>query len=119
MKLVRGQGLAKLIAHTEQERWLISCSYTHEGVISDIWYQDIVYFLLKDSFPNGMNSSQCRTLRKKCASYMLKDENLYQKNYEGLYLKCLNRDKAKKNYANSITGIVLGMDQQKLKFIRF
>ena len=40
MKLVRGQGLEKLIYHIEQERGIISCAYTHKGVISNIWYQE-------------------------------------------------------------------------------
>ena len=57
MKLVRGQGLAKLISHTEQAMRLVSCSYTHEGVIFGIGYQDIVYYLLQDTCLNGMNSS--------------------------------------------------------------
>ena len=42
MKLVRGKGLAKMIGHTEKDQGMVSCSYTHEGVIFDIWYEDIV-----------------------------------------------------------------------------
>ena len=58
MKLVRGQGLAKFISHTKQDQGLVLYAYTNESVISDFQYQDIVYFLLQDRCPNGMNGSQ-------------------------------------------------------------
>lgn len=57
MTLVRGQGLAKFIPHTVQDQGLVSYAYTNEGIISDVWYHDIVYFLLQDSCPDGMNGS--------------------------------------------------------------
>ena len=95
MTLVRGQGLAKLIAHTETDQNLISYAYTTEGIISDIWYQDIFYFLLQGKCHIGTNGSQQRALKTKCTSYMIKGGHLYQKNYEGIYLKCLNCEEAK------------------------
>ena len=58
MMLVRGQGLAKLISHTGVDQSLVSYAYTREGIIFDIWYQDIVYFLLQDKCSDGMNGSQ-------------------------------------------------------------
>ena len=46
MKLVRGKGLVKLISHTKQDQELVLHAYTNEGVILNVWYQDIVYFIL-------------------------------------------------------------------------
>ena len=36
MTLVRGQGLAKLIAHTRIDQNLVSYAYTSEGIILDV-----------------------------------------------------------------------------------
>ena len=77
MALVRGQGLAKFIANTGVDQSLVFYAYTNEGIISNIWYHDIVYFLLQGKCPNGMNGFQQRALRTKCTSYMLKDGHLY------------------------------------------
>ena len=77
MKLAREKGLEKLITHIEKEEGLISCSYTHEGIIFDVWYKDIVYYLLQDRFLYGMSSSKQRELRTKCDSYMLKEGHMY------------------------------------------
>ena len=38
MMLIRGYGLAKLIAHTAIDQSLVSYAYTSEGIISNVWY---------------------------------------------------------------------------------
>lgn len=45
MKLVRGQGLTKMIVENE-EQIMVSQVYTNENLIKDVWYQDIVFYLL-------------------------------------------------------------------------
>ena len=42
-----------------------------------------------------MNNSQRRGLKMKCESYILCDNKLYKRNYEGNYLKCLGGEEAK------------------------
>ena len=66
-----------------------------KGIIPNVWYQDIVYYLLQNKYPNGMNSSQCRGIKMKCESYMLQDRKLYKRNYEGIYFKCLECEEVK------------------------
>ena len=66
-----------------------------QGVITDVWYQDIIYYLLQNQYPSWMNRSQRRGLKIKCKSYVLHDRKLYKRNYEGIYLKCLGHDKVK------------------------
>lgn len=67
--------------------------YTDKGIVTDIWYQDMVYYLLQNYFPDGLNGSQQRALKNKSISYMLKNGKLYKCNYDGLYLRCLDRTK--------------------------
>lgn len=84
MKLVRGQGLTRMMVETKQG--LVCQMYTNEGIVTDIWYQDIVYYLLQNCSPDGLNGSQRRALKNKSISYMLKNGKLYKCNYDGLYL---------------------------------
>ena len=67
----------------------------NQGVVTDMWYQDIFYYLLQDQCPKWINSSQCRGLKMKYESYMLHDSKLYKRNYEGIYLKCLGHEESK------------------------
>ena len=98
MRLVRGQGLSKMMADNQVghekkckfnsqidennlKKMIVSQVDIDQGVVTDIWYQDIVYYLLQDQLSNWMNSSQCRGLKMKCDSYMLHDRKLYKRNY--------------------------------------
>ena len=67
----------------------------NQGVVAGVWYRDIVYYLLQDQCPRWMNSSQHRGLKMKCESYMLHDNKLCKRNYEGIYLKCLRCEEIK------------------------
>ena len=110
MRLVRGQGLSKIIVDNQdgdqkefkfdneidekdqKKKIVISQVDIDQVVVTDVWYQEIVYYLLQDQCPKWMNSSQRRGLKMKCKSYMLHDRKLYKRNYEGIYLKCLGHD---------------------------
>ena len=41
----------------DQKRMVVSQVDINQGVIIDVWYQDIVYYLLQNQFPKWMNSS--------------------------------------------------------------
>lgn len=88
MKLVRGQGLMKMMVQIEQG--LVCQVYTNEGLVTDVLYQDIFYYLLQNHYPEGLNGSQRRALKNKSSSYMIKNGKLYTCNYNGLYLYCLD-----------------------------
>ena len=64
----------------EKKRMLVSQVDVNQGVITDVWYQDIVYYLLQNRCPDWMNSSQRRGLKMKCESYQLLDNKLYKRN---------------------------------------
>ena len=74
MRLVRGQGLSKMIAdnqigdkkkfkfdsemnENDQKKMIVSQVDIDQGVVTDVWYQDIVYYLLQNQCPSWMNSS--------------------------------------------------------------
>ena len=112
MRLVRGQGLSKMILDNQdghekefkfdsetneddQSKMVISQVDIGQGVVTDVWYQVIVYYLLQDQCPSWMNISQHRGLKMKCESYMLHDRKFYKRNYEEIYLKFLGHDEAK------------------------
>jgi len=42
----------------DKKRMLVSQVDVDQGVIIDVWYQDIVYYLLQNRCPDWMNSSQ-------------------------------------------------------------
>ena len=93
MRLVRGKGLSKMMAknqdgdekefkfdnetnNDDQKKMVMSQVDINQGVVIDIWYQDIVYCLLQNQYPSQMNGSQCRGLKMKCESHMLHDRKL-------------------------------------------
>ena len=93
MNLVRGKGLLKMIVDNQiedenkfrfdgeiemedQNKIIVSQVDIDQGIIIDVWYQDIFYYLLQNQYPNWMNSSQHKGLKMKCESYMLYDRKL-------------------------------------------
>ena len=65
-----------------QKKIIVSQVDIDQGIIIDVWYQDIFYYLLQNQYPNGMNSSQHRGLKMKFESYILQDRKIYKRNYE-------------------------------------
>ena len=74
MKLVRGQGLTNMIVDNEigndneirfndeintdnQQKIVVSQVDIDQGIITDVCYHDIVYYLLQNQYPNRMSSS--------------------------------------------------------------
>ena len=75
MKLVSGQGLSKIMDDNQvgderkfrfdnetnvqdQEKMIVSQVDINQGVVTDVWYKDILYYLLQNQCPSWMNSSQ-------------------------------------------------------------
>ena len=62
----------------------------------DYWYQDLVHYLQEELLPEHWNSKQRRTLHLKSASYQIIDGILFRNNYDGVLLRCLEKEYAKK-----------------------
>lgn len=100
-KLIKGQGLAKLMAETNFQALDINQLDDEEELatpqISDAftqspWYYDICFVLLNLCAPTGLSRTKIRFLRMKSSNLCVIDGALFWKNYEGILLKCLTED---------------------------
>eukprot|EP00253_Pinus_taeda_P021623 PITA_21623 len=107
-KLVKGQGLAKLMAESnlhaldinliaalsdendEETPIQISEMFTHSP-----WNSDIIYVLKNLSTPPGMTRNKARTLKLKAAKFCILNSTLYWKDPGGVLLNCLVEEEEK------------------------
>eukprot|EP00253_Pinus_taeda_P027524 PITA_27524 len=108
-KLIKGQGLAKLMAETnlqvldinlitamsdeDEENPSVQVS---EIFLSSPWYADILYVLQHLSSPPGMPRNRSRTLKLKAAKFFILDSTLFWKDPGGMLLNCLVEEEAKR-----------------------
>jgi hypothetical protein len=111
-KLVKGQGLAKLLAESNCKALGVSftniCSKNQQAELSDgssqdnpplaecAWYKDIIHFLQELRPPDGMGKIKARALRLKAIRYCLIDQVLYWKDPLGVLLRCLDPQEAQR-----------------------
>jgi hypothetical protein len=111
-KLIKGQGLAKLLAeanckdlgvnliNTYSENQQAEQSDTNAQVNPPLagcpWYKDIIYFLQKLQPPDGMQKNKVRDLKLKSTKYCLIDQVLYWKDPLGVILRCVDPQEAKR-----------------------
>jgi hypothetical protein len=107
-KLVKGQGLARLLAESnfralgmnnaqEEEGWIdmneiddqIIENKIEDKFISSDWYKDIVTYLLTLKCPDELSSSKARTLKLHAVKYCISEKKLYWKDPLGFLLVCL------------------------------
>ena len=62
----------------------------------DSWYRDLVHYLQEGYFPEHWNSKQRRALHLKSTSYHIIDGVLFRNNYDGVLVRCLEQEDAKK-----------------------
>lgn len=123
VKIVQGQGLCELVvealenkegASKEPEAQSMECAQVEfreeplwinemlmcEGVTLEALldpessYYDIRFYLTRGSCPEHMDASQRRVLRLKPNQYNLANDTLYIRNYDGIWLRCLEKDDA-------------------------
>eukprot|EP00253_Pinus_taeda_P021200 PITA_21200 len=108
-KLVKGQGLAKLMAESNLHALdinLITVMSNENEEESSIqasemfslspWYSDIIYVLKNLSPLPGMTRNKARTLKLKAAKFCILNSTLYWKDPGGVLLNCLVEKEAKK-----------------------
>ena len=109
-KLVKGQGLAKLLAESNckalgvsfinafsENQQAESSSKSSQGGLSlaeCTWHKDILYFLQELKPPDGMGKNKARDLKIKAVRYCLIDQVLYWRDPLGVFLRCLNPQEA-------------------------
>lgn len=107
-KLVKGQGLAKLMAQSNCEvlgvNFFALCSenvaqveerQVHPDFIASSWYKDIIYVLKKLQAPPELSKTKARSVKLKAAKLCIIDEYLYWKDPGGVLLNCLLGEEAK------------------------
>ena len=97
-KLIKGQGLAKLMSETncqaldinqldnEQE---LATPQISETFLQSPWYVDICFILLNLCAPPGLSITKMRFLKMKASKFCVLDSALFWKNHEGILLNCL------------------------------
>jgi len=105
-KLVKGQGLAKLMAESNfqaldmnmvdvlEEIEESTAPFIEETFLNSPWYADIIYVLLYLNAPPSLSKTKARFLKQKALSFCILDGVLYWKNAVGIFLKCLLEDNA-------------------------
>jgi hypothetical protein len=106
-KLIKGQGLAKILAESNLRALDINClkeededthlpepedladpSKDEEKFILSGWYKDIVFYLLNLKFPNELLPAKCKTLKLHAIKYCIAESQLYWKDPLGFLLIC-------------------------------
>jgi hypothetical protein len=109
-KLVKGQGLAKLLVESNCEALGVSFINTRlrsqqdelpspcpqDGLLlaEYAWYRDILYFLKELKPPDGMGKRKAMALKLKVVRYCLIDQSLYWKDPLGVFLRCMDPQEA-------------------------
>jgi hypothetical protein len=109
-KLIKGQGLAKLLAEENFQDLGISfmneCSGIPQSRLSKMdprrepplaqcpWYKYVIYFMQELRPPDGLQRNKARALKLKAVRHFLVDQMLYWKDPLGVLLKCMNPQEA-------------------------
>jgi hypothetical protein len=104
-KIVRGQGLCKLLTETidttseNADKVKDTEDIQHVCVTPDIpdsQYSDLVYYLTHGTTPSHLDFKKKRALRIKSTQYQLINNVLFRKNYDSMLLRCLEKQEADK-----------------------
>jgi hypothetical protein len=115
-KLIKGQGLAKLLAESnckalginfinEQAESSDKDSQTIIPLATCPWYKDILFFLKELKPLDGLGKGKARDLKLKAVRYCLIDQALYWKDPLGVLLRCLDPQQAQKVMTDFHSGL--------------
>ena len=60
------------------------------------WYYDIMKFLELGAYPDDVDKRERRLVRMMAMQYILCGGQLYRKSYDGIHLRCLKKEEAKR-----------------------
>eukprot|EP00253_Pinus_taeda_P028315 PITA_28315 len=133
-KLIKGQGLEKLMAesnlHALDIKLIVAMSEDKDGdsliqvsemFLQSPWYSDIIYVLHHLSPPPGMSRSKGRSLKLKSAKFCILNNSLYWKDPRGVVLNCLVEDEAHQglDFIREIHPISLAQHRWNLRAIDY
>jgi hypothetical protein len=70
----------------------ISCAQ----VTINSWYENIKFYLTHGSTPDNIDPKIRRALRLKSASFQLINDVLFRKNFDGVLMRCLEKEESEK-----------------------
>lgn len=76
------------------EALMCECKMSEALLDPESWYYNVHFYLTQGSCPEHMDASQRRALRLKSNQYHLANNTLCRKNYDGIWLRCLEKDDA-------------------------
>ena len=59
-------------------------------LVNHLWYSDILYYLNHEKCPENLNSHQRRKLRLDSFKYVIVNNHLFHRSYDGLLLRCID-----------------------------
>jgi hypothetical protein len=108
-KLIKGQGLAKLMAQTNCEllgiNFIVDLSADSEEekvpqvsqkFLDSPWYADIIYVLRNLQAPPELSKTKARFLKLKATKFCILNQSLYWKDPGGILLSCLLEEEVEK-----------------------
>jgi hypothetical protein len=105
-RIVRGQGLCNLVvdsaAGQQEERDMSNLGQHDQNLICcaqnfvSPWYDDIRFCLEHGSTPHHLDPTKIRALRLKSASFHLVNGILFRQSFDGVLMRCLEKDEAEK-----------------------
>ena len=128
-KLIKGQGLAKLLTQGNEEALGIVCQNELSAPVfppklqclDHHWYSDIIFFLQNLTCPQHLKGHKRRSLRLKVVSYCITQEALRWRNPDGIILRCVKEQESKKLLTEFHLGFCVGnyvADTIALKIVR-
>ena len=60
------------------------------------WYDDIKFYIIQGSTPHQLDPKKRRALRLKSSSFQLVNGILFRQNFDGILMRCLEKDEADK-----------------------
>jgi hypothetical protein len=75
--------------HSETQ---ICCTQT----VPNSWYDNIKFYLLHRTAPHNLDPKNRITLRLKSASFQLINDVLFQKNFDSVFLRCLEKEESER-----------------------
>jgi len=64
--------------------------------VPNSWYNDIIVYLLHETTPQDIDPKNSRVLRLRFVSFQLINDVLFRKNFDGVFLRCLEKEESKK-----------------------
>jgi hypothetical protein len=86
--------------------WCGEASYISIGPKS--WYENLTYLLHHGNCPENLNPREKRALKLKFVQYRLINSVLFRINYDGVLLRCLEREDAEKVLKELHDGPIIG-----------